>query len=88
MGIHNLLEAAIYGIPVVFGPNNQRFQEAQDLKACGGGFEISDGDSFTKCMDRLIRNSEELKESGNAAGTYVNSRIGATELIMKAIFKE
>ena len=86
--IHNLLEAAIYGIPVVFGPNNQRFQEAQDLKACGGGFEISDVDSFTKCMDRLIRNSEELKESGNAAGTYVNSRIGATELIMKAIFKE
>lgn len=88
VGIHNLLEAAIYGIPVVFGPNNQRFQEAQDLKACGGGFEISDVDSFTKCMDRLIRNSEELKESGNAAGTYVNSRIGATELIMKAIFKE
>lgn len=87
VGIHNLLEAAIYGIPVVFGPNNQRFQEAQDLKACGGGFEISDVDSFTKCMDRLIRNSEELKESGNAAGTYVNSRIGATELIMKAIFK-
>lgn len=88
VGIHNLLEAAIYGIPVVFGPNNQRFQEAQDLKACGGGFEISDVDSFRKCMDRLIRNSEGLKESGNAAGTYVNSRIGATELIMKVIFKD
>lgn len=88
VGIHNLLEAAIYGMPVLFGPNNKRFQEAQDLKACGGGFEVSDMDGFKKRMDRLIEHSEELKASGNAAGTYVNSRIGATDIIMKSIFKD
>jgi 3-deoxy-D-manno-octulosonic-acid transferase len=75
-------------MPVLFGPNNKRFQEAQDLKACGGGFEVSDMDGFKKRMDRLIEHSEELKASGNAAGTYVNSRIGATDIIMKSIFKD
>jgi hypothetical protein len=45
-------------------------------------------DGFKKRMDRLIEHSEELKASGNAAGTYVNSRIGATDIIMKSIFKD
>ena len=82
VGIHNLLEAAIYGIPVLFGPNNQRFQEAQELKACGGGLEITDMTTFTARMDVLLSSVEDLKKAGTAAGTYVNSRIGATDKIL------
>lgn len=87
VGIHNLPEAAIYGVPVLFGPNNQRFQEAQALKACGGGFEICDMKTLTERLDSLLNDSEELKRSGNASGTYVNSQIGATEKVMNLVFR-
>ena len=46
VGIHNTLEAAVWDVPVIFGPNNERFQEAQGLKACGGGFEIQGADGY------------------------------------------
>lgn len=81
VGIHNLLEAAIYGIPVLFGPNNQRFQEAQELKTCGGGKEICDMKSFVSQMDELLNSQQQLENSGSAAGAYVKSRVGALEKI-------
>lgn len=86
VGIHNLLEAAIYGVPVLFGPNNQRFQEAQELKACGGGLEICDKKTLTERLDSLLNDSEELKRSGNASDIYVNSQIGATDKVMALVF--
>ena len=85
VGIHNLLEAAIYGMPVFFGPNNQRFQEAQELKACGGGIEIQDAASFRERADLLLSSAEALQTAGAAAGSYVNSRLGATEKILSEI---
>lgn len=86
VGIHNLLEAAVWNKPVFFGPNNLRFQEAQDLKACGGGLEITDMPSFTAIMDRFINDPKYLEQASVAAGNYVESKSGATDLIMKAIF--
>ena len=54
VGIHNLPEAAVWGVPVIFGPNNQRFQEAQQLKACGGGLEINGAADFQhECTNHL-----------------------------------
>lgn len=87
VGIHNLPEAAVWSKPVIFGPNNQRFQEAQHLKACGGGLEITDAASFAKHMDRLIADADYLAETSKSAGDYVRSKAGATDVILKSIFK-
>ena len=83
VGIHNVVEAAVWGMPVFFGPNNQRFREAQELKQNGGGIEINSYDDFARCMDELTANPETLSERGRTAGDYVTSRAGATEKIFK-----
>lgn len=87
VGIHNLPEAAVWSKPVIFGPNNQRFQEAQHLKACGGGLEITDAASFAKYMDRFIADADYLAEASKSAGDYVRSKSGATDVIVKSIFE-
>ncbi|MCR4853664.1 MAG: 3-deoxy-D-manno-octulosonic acid transferase [Prevotella sp.] len=86
VGIHNLPEAAVWDIPVFFGPNNARFQEAQELKANGGGLEINNYDDFARLMANLEEHPEELKRRGDAAGHYVKGRAGATEMILKTVF--
>ena len=88
VSIHNTLEAAVYGIPVVFGPNNQKFMEAQGLKACGGGFEIQDEDSFDDLMTKFLLDERFLTDSGKRAGDYVQSNSGAMERILKTVKPE
>lgn len=85
VGIHNTLEAAVYGIPVVFGPNNQRFREARQLIMRGGGFEINDFNSLKTILDRFLSDPVYLKESGKAAGDYVQFSKGTSELIVKSL---
>lgn len=85
VGIHNVLEAAVYGIPVIFGPNNKRFREAQGLLACDGGFEIHGKEDFSRLADRLMSDRIFLKESGKAADAYVHENAGALEKIMQII---
>ena len=82
-GIHNTLEAGVWGIPVIFGPNNKRFAEAQGLLKCKGGFEIKDVNDFTTLMVHLESESALLEKSGKAAADYVKSLSGATEKILK-----
>ena len=84
-GIHNLPEAAVWNLPVIFGPNNNKFQEAQELKACQGGFEIADADSFAHIMDRFIADSDALRTASFAAGNYVKSQSGATEKLLQLL---
>ena len=84
VGIHNLLEAAVWEVPVFFGPNNQKFQEAQGLKQ-SGGFEISNYEDFARQMDRFAADSEELKAQGQKAGRFVESLSGATAKVMASI---
>ena len=83
VGIHNLLEAAVWDVPVFFGPNNQKFQEAQGLKQCGG-FEINNYEEFAAQMDRLAADAAYLKAQGEKAGQFVQSLAGATEKVMAA----
>lgn len=85
-GIHNLNEAAVYGIPVIFGPNHAKFKEAGDLITCGGGFSISGKEDFETIADRLLHDSNYLSASGNAAGNYIKSHLGATRKIYGEIF--
>lgn len=86
VGIHNVPEAAVYGIPVIFGPNNKKFKEAQDLKACGGSFEYHDATSFAQLMDHFIADPDYLAKAGEAAGLYINGNAGAAEKCFNAIF--
>ena len=85
VGIHNVLEAAVYGIPVIFGPNNKKFREAQHLLANKGGFEINDYEDFEQLMNRFLGDEAYLKQSGKAAGDYVKGNAGAMEKIMKRV---
>lgn len=85
VGIHNILEAAVYGIPVFFGPNNKKFQEAQQLKACGGGIEIVSREDFEQKMTLLDNDAEAAKRAGEAAGNYVSQNAGASAKIFKLL---
>ncbi|MDY5684671.1 MAG: glycosyltransferase N-terminal domain-containing protein [Prevotella sp.] len=85
VGIHNVPEAAVWGVPVIFGPNNKRFQEAQDLLACGGSFEISSYDDFDTLATRLMQDADYRHKCGEASAEYVRGRAGATERIMESV---
>ena len=85
VGIHNVLEAAVWDIPVIFGPNNKRFQEAQGLIMAGGGFEINDYESFRDLMIRFETDEMFLQTSKKHAGEFVKGRAGATEKIMGSL---
>ena len=85
VGIHNTLEAAVWDMPVIFGPNNKKFQEAQGLKACGGGFEIKDYDEFAQLMERFASDEAFLKESGSKAGHFVKDQAGATDKVLASV---
>lgn len=85
VGIHNVLEAAVWNVPVIFGPNNKRFQEAQQLLAAKGGMEITDYDGFRTLMDRLDADADLLKTCSDAAGNYVMSKAGAADMVIKGV---
>lgn len=82
VGIHNILEAAVFDIPVLFGPNNQRFREAQELKKIKGGFEIEDSYSFRILMDKFISDPAFMKKAGYNAGEYVRKNCGTSDQIL------
>lgn len=82
VGIHNTLEAAVYGIPLVFGPNYQKFREARELIQENAAFAVDDYQSLKKQLDYLFQNNED---AGAKAGKYVEKNTGATETILKKI---
>ena len=86
VSIHNTVEAAVWGKPVIFGPENQKFQEAQELKACGGGIEIKNYEDFERIMDGLT--ADALAKAGRAAGDYVQGKAGSTQQILRYIFNK
>lgn len=82
VGIHNTLEAAVWNMPVIFGPNNKKFQEAQGLLKSGGGFEINTYDDFSSLMGSLMNDETFLKQAGDKAGTFVAHLAGATDKVL------
>ncbi|HTA28525.1 MAG TPA: glycosyltransferase N-terminal domain-containing protein [Bacteroidia bacterium] len=85
-GIHNLTEAAVYGIPVAFGPNHQKFIEATELIKRTGGFSISSQEELDNCITKLVTDIAYRKASGQAGAVYILSGKGATDKII-AILK-
>ena len=85
VGIHNVLEAAVWGMPVIFGPNNRRFQEAQGLLAAEGGFEIQHEEDFRRLMDRMRTDADFLAKTGRQAGAFVEEKTGATAKVLNHV---
>ena len=83
VGIHNTLEAAAWGMPVVFGPNYHKFQEAKELIECGAGRSIANYEECAQALDYFFENN---KEASKAAAEYVASHTGATDLLYNAQF--
>lgn len=80
-GIHNTLEAAVYGIPVIFGPKYQKFNEAVNLIREGGAFSIQSGTELAEVLNSLIGTPVVAETAGKKALEYVTSQLGATEVI-------
>jgi 3-deoxy-D-manno-octulosonic-acid transferase len=85
VGIHNTLEAAVYGIPVIFGPNYDKFMEAVQLIENKGAFTITNFDELKALLDTMITDAETLKCWGNNAREYVLNNAGATDKILHLI---
>ena len=82
-GIHNTLEAAVYGIPVFFGTNHKKFQEAIDMIAHGGAISIRNYNEFALQLNDLLNNPDKMKKTGEIAGIFVTSGRGATAKILQ-----
>jgi 3-deoxy-D-manno-octulosonic-acid transferase len=84
-GIHNILEAAVYGIPVLFGPNYRKFREAKELIIAGGGFSFDNEDSFRSLMEKMTADPEFRRSTGRLVADYVQQNSGVTEKILKEL---
>jgi 3-deoxy-D-manno-octulosonic-acid transferase len=84
-GVHNVLEAAVYGKPVVFGPVIEKYIEAVELTESGGGLIIDSAIEAEKVFNRLLLDADERREAGEASRDYVYSRRGATRRIVQYI---
>jgi 3-deoxy-D-manno-octulosonic-acid transferase len=80
-GIHNVLEAAVYGIPVVFGPRHRNSQEPLQLLERGGAFVVNDATEFERTLTNLLEDDSARLTAGNRASAFVQANLGATERI-------
>jgi 3-deoxy-D-manno-octulosonic-acid transferase len=86
-GIHNILEAAVYGKPVFFGPVYEKFAEARELVEKGGAFSISNALELEEMLNKLFVNKTALEKVGMIAGEYVYSKRGATKKVMDYVME-
>ncbi|MDR9488400.1 glycosyltransferase N-terminal domain-containing protein [Salibacter sp.] len=86
-GIHNILEAATYGVPTIFGPNNERFQEAQDLMKQEAAFEVKIYSDLTKVFNKMS-DEEKLANASEKSRKYVSQNTGAVDIIYAGIKKK
>lgn len=85
VGIHNTLEAAVFGIPVLFGPNYQRFQEAHELIDIGVSKSIGNLEDFSTAINSFVNSKDNLNKTKVSSQEFFNSKVGATETIIKTI---
>ena len=85
-GLHNINEAAVYGIPVVFGPKYDKFVEAKELTTLGGAISIDGKEAFEIVADRLLYNIGDREQRGRWAAEYISEKIGASDRIFAAVF--
>ena len=81
VGIHNINEAAVYGMPVIFGPNYKKFKEAIEMIAAGGAFTYRSKEELDSILDRMLSDGDFLAGAGKSAADYVKHNLGATACI-------
>jgi 3-deoxy-D-manno-octulosonic-acid transferase len=84
-GIHNVLEPAAFGVPVIWGPNDEKYREAIGLNSAGGGIKIQDAHSLKETIDTLIADKTQLQNMGSKAANYVKENAGATNATLSIL---
>lgn len=84
-GIHNILEPAAYGVPVIFGPENRKFLEAQGLRMAGGGFQVEDKNQLLQILNEMFFNALKYNAACQASKAYIEQQKGATANIFKQL---
>jgi 3-deoxy-D-manno-octulosonic-acid transferase len=87
-GLHNILEPATFGIPIVIGKNFEKFREAKQLQKLAGLFSISSADEFAEVMHKLVGDTKFREKTGMISGHFINSNTGATEIIVAYLLKK
>ncbi|MBP6334270.1 MAG: 3-deoxy-D-manno-octulosonic acid transferase [Bacteroidia bacterium] len=85
-GIHNTLEPAAHGLPVIFGPKHEKFREASALIQSGAGFIVQSEIELKEIVERLLTEKALLEEAGQSASKYVQINAGATSIIMRSLW--
>lgn len=80
-GLHNINEAAVFGVPVIYGPNNKKFIEARDMAVLGGGLPVGSREEFERKADRLLFDRKERSQRGHWSEEYISEHVGATRVI-------
>jgi 3-deoxy-D-manno-octulosonic-acid transferase len=84
-GLHNILEPAAFGVPIIIGPNHQKFPEAVALVNMGGCIAVADKEQINDALSSLVYNDDVRYETGHIAGTFVSMNRGAVNIILKNI---
>ena len=87
-GLHNILEPATFGIPIIIGQNFDKFREAKQLQKLAGLFSVTNATEFTRIMNKLIENKKFRQQTGMIAGHFINSNTGATNTIIEYLSKK
>ncbi len=87
-GLHNINEAAVYGVPVIYGPNHTKFIEAEEMKTLGAGISVSGRESFERVASRLLTDPAERERRGKWAADYIRKKQGATDKIFNDLFQK
>ncbi|RZS92256.1 3-deoxy-D-manno-octulosonic acid transferase [Aquimarina brevivitae] len=84
-GLHNILEPATFGIPIVIGKNFEKFREAKQLQKLAGLFSVANPKEFSEIMNKLLIDKKFREKSGMIAGHFINSNTGATNIILDGV---
>jgi 3-deoxy-D-manno-octulosonic-acid transferase len=87
IGIHNILEPATFGLPVIFGPKYKKFKEAIDLIKKGGAFPVHNYNELSTYLENLLENPEKRSEASKICTNFVEKNKGASDIIITKIFK-
>lgn len=85
-GIHNVLEPAAFGMPVIFGPNYEKFREARELVEINSAFPVNNIEEFNTLMTHLLKDASVINTISKKAANYVKENVGATNKIISSVF--
>ncbi|MBN2636197.1 MAG: 3-deoxy-D-manno-octulosonic acid transferase [Prolixibacteraceae bacterium] len=88
VGIHNILEAATFGLPVIFGPNYKKFKEAVDLENLSGAFPVKNQEELIEVLNALLKEKNKQEKSSAVCKKYVTKNIGSTQVIINKVFNK